>query len=58
METITRRSDYISNGTRFTDSVFGGVNPIVLSGTQWVSGYPVHTGSTFHHEVVSYQSDS
>ena len=37
VETSTRFSDSISDGASFTDSVFGSVNPIVLSGVQWVS---------------------
>ena len=37
VETLTGISGSISNGTNFTDSVFGSANPIVLSGVQWVS---------------------
>ena len=37
VETLTEISDRISNGTSFTDNVFGSANPIILSGVQWVS---------------------
>ena len=37
VETSTGISGSISDGASFTDSVFGSVNPIVLSGVQWVS---------------------
>ena len=37
VETLTGISGSISDGASFTDSVFGSVNPIVLSGVQWVS---------------------
>ena len=37
VETLTGISGQVKDGNSFTDRVFGSVNPIILSGVQWVS---------------------